>query len=97
MSISNIQHHPMVKYPDTCANQVQVRCLKNGDLFAVFNEERYPFHHDTGQTVTTVSKDGGQTWSKPNVVVPWTQTTGSWDCGVCELHDGTLLINFNSF
>ena len=95
MSINNIQHYPMVKHPDTCANQVQVRCLKNGDLFAVFNEERYPFHHDTGQTVTTVSKDGGQTWSKPNVVVPWTQTTGSWDCGVCELHDGTLLINFN--
>ena len=73
----NIQH-PMVKY-DTCAKIV--RCLKNGDL-AVFNEERYPFHHDTGQL--------SQTWR-----VAWTQTTGSWDCGVCELHDGTLLINFN--
>ena len=85
----------MVKYDSTCANQVQVRTLKNGDLFAVFNQERYPIHHDTGQTVTTRSKDGGITWSEPKVVVPWTQTMGSWDCGVCELHDGTLIINFN--
>ena len=93
--INNVTHHTMVKYDSTCANQVQVRTLKNGDLFAVFNQERYPIHHDTGQTVTTRSKDGGITWSEPKVVVPWTQTMGSWDCGVCELHDGTLIINFN--
>ncbi|GIT08091.1 MAG: hypothetical protein CM1200mP30_17210 [Pseudomonadota bacterium] len=93
--INNVTHHTMVKYDSTCANQVQVRTLKNGDLFAVFNQERYPIHHDTGQTVTTRSKDGGITWSEPKVVVPWTQTRGSWDCGVCELHDGTLIINFN--
>ena len=93
--IKNITHHEMVKYDTTCANQVQVRTLKNGDMFAVFNQERYPIHHDTGQTVTTRSKDGGITWSEPKVVVPWTQTMGSWDCGVCELHDGTLIINFN--
>jgi len=93
--INNVTHHTMVKYDSTCANQVQVRTLKNGDLFAVFNQERYPIHHDTGQTVTTRSKDGGITWSEPKVVVPWSQTMGSWDCGVCELHDGTLIINFN--
>ena len=95
--INNVTHHTMVKYDSTCANQVQVRTLKNGDLFAVFNQERYPIHHDTGQTVTTRSKDGGITWSEPKVVVPWTQTMGSWDCGVCELHDGTLIINFNFY
>ena len=93
--ITDISHHTMVQYKDTCANQTQVRKLKNGDLLAVFNQERYPFHHDTGQTVMTRSKDGGITWSEPTVVVPWSQTTGSWDCGICELNDGTLIINFN--
>ena len=93
--ITDISHHTMVQYKDTCANQTQVRKLKNGDLLAVFNQERYTFHHDTGQTVMTRSKDGGITWSEPTVVVPWSQTTGSWDCGICELNDGTLIINFN--
>ena len=94
-TIKNVSHHTIVKYDTTCANQVQIRSLKNGDLFAVFNQERFPFHHDTGQTITTRSKDGGITWSDPKVVVPWTKNTGSWDCGVCELEDGTLMINFN--
>ena len=60
--------------------KVTTTVVKNGELFAVFNQERYPFHHDTGQTVTTKSKDGGITWSEPKVVVPWTQNKGSWDC-----------------
>ena len=33
------------------------------------------------------------TWSAPEVVLPWTDTTGNWDCGFCELIDGTWLVN----
>ena len=62
--------------------------LKNGDLLAVFNEERFPYHHDSGQTLMARSKDGGKTWGKPTVVLPWSQTTGNWDCGICELTTG---------
>ena len=81
-------------HPEHCVNQIAMRCLKNGDLLAVFNEERYPYHHDSGQTLISRSKDGGRSWSEPRVVVPWTETEGNWDCGICELHDGTLIVNF---
>ena len=26
-------------------------------------------------------------------MLPWTDTTGNWDCGIRELADGTLLVN----
>ena len=29
--IKDISHHTIVKYDDTCANQVQIRKLKNGN------------------------------------------------------------------
>ena len=75
-------------------NQVNVRRLRSGRLVAVFNEERFAFHHDSGQTVMISSDDDGASWSEPSVVLPFTDTTGNWDCGICELDDGTLIVNF---
>ena len=74
-------------------NQVNVRRLRSGDLVAVYNEERFHFHHDTGQTVMLRSRDGGATWGERRVVLPFTDTVGNWDCGICELDDGTLVVN----
>lgn len=92
--IRDITHHVMVKNPHHCVNQTMTRVLKNGDLVAVYNEERYPYHHDSGRSMMVRSKDGGITWSQPKVIVDWTETTGNWDAGICELEDGTLLVNF---
>ena len=89
----NISHHTMIKHPEHCVNQVAMRLLANGELAAVVNEERYPFHHDSGQTLLVRSKDGGKTWSNSSVVLPWSDTEGNWDCGICQLKDGTLLVN----
>jgi hypothetical protein len=75
-------------------NQVNVRRLRSGRLVAVFNEERFAFHHDSGQTVLIVSDDEGNSWTDPAVVLAYTDTTGNWDCGICELADDTLLVNF---
>jgi hypothetical protein len=75
-------------------NQVNVRRLGSGDLVAVYNEERFPFHHDSGQTVFIRSHDNGTTWTDRTVVLPFTETQGNWDCGICELADGSLLVNF---
>src|SRR5262249_48848460 len=75
-------------------NQVHVRRLRSGRLVAVYNEERFRFHHDSGQTVMIVSDDDGATWTGRRVLLPYTDTTGNWDCGVCELDDGTLVVNF---
>ena len=76
-----------------CFNQVNVRKLRSGELVAVYNEERFPFHHDSGQTVLVRSNDGGATWGGRQVVLPFTETTGNWDCGICELDNGTLVVN----
>jgi hypothetical protein len=92
--IKDITHHVMVKNPEHCVNQCMTRVLKNGDLLAVYNEERYPFHHDSGRTMMCRSTDGGKSWSEPWPVVDWNDHTGNWDGGLCELDDGTLIVNF---
>ena len=69
------------------------RRVASGEIVAVFNEERFPYHHDSGQTLLTRSPDGGLSWSAPEIVLPWTDTTGNWDCGFCELSDGTWIVN----
>ena len=91
--ISEIAHHAIFRHTEHCVNQIAARTLANGDILAVFNEERYPFHHDSGQTLITRSKDGGVTWSEPRIVLPWTDTTGNWDCGICETSSGELIVN----
>ena len=91
--ISGVEHHLIFRHPEHCVNQIAARTLSTGEIVAVFNEERYPFHHDSGQTLITRSSDGGVSWTEPEVVLPWTDTTGNWDCGICELQDGSLIVN----
>src|SRR5262249_7236050 len=74
-------------------NPPNVRRLQAGYLVAVYNEERFPYHHDSGQTVMLRSRDDGETWTDRTVVLPYTAETGNWDCGICELDDGTLLVD----
>jgi len=97
-TLKNVTYPTIYKDPEHvhCENQVVVKALKNGEVIAIFNEERYPFHHDSGQTVFVRSKDGGKTWDPATrkVVLPYTAVTGNWDCGICELADGTLLVDF---
>jgi sialidase-1 len=96
MKISDVEHQ-VVDIDATrqhAYNQVHVRRLRSGRLVAVYNEERFRFHHDSGQTVMIVSDDDGATWTDRRVLLPYTDTTGNWDCGVCELDDGTLVVNF---
>ncbi len=91
--IKNITHHTMVKHSEHCVNQTMTRVLQNGELVAVYNEERYPYHHDSGRAMIVRSKDGGVSWGEPSVVLDWSDTQGNWDAGLCELDDGTLLVN----
>ena len=95
MKITDVEHR-VVDIDATRAhayNQVNVRRLQSGDLVAVYNEERFPYHHDSGQTVLLRSRDDGETWTDRTVVLPYTEETGNWDCGICELEDGTLLVD----
>lgn len=92
-TIKDVEHFTIFRDKAHCVNQIATRLLKNGDILAVFNEERFPFHHDSGQTLMTRSSDGGKTWTQPKVVLPWSETQGNWDCGICETQDGTLIVN----
>ena len=74
--MNDVEHFTIFKDQEHCVNQIATRLLKNGDILAVFNEERFPFHHDSGQTLMTRSKDGGKTWSPPKVVLPWSRNAG---------------------
>ncbi|MEQ1956569.1 sialidase family protein [Mesorhizobium sp. CN2-181] len=91
--LKNVEHYTIYKDEEHCINQIATRLLKNGDIIAVYNEERFPYHHDSGQTLIARSTDAGKTWSKPRVVLPWSDTQGNWDCGICEMSDGTLIVN----
>lgn len=94
--ISDVTHHTLYRDPagKLCENQVNLRLSNDGGIVAVFNEERFPFHHDSGQTVMMRSSDG-RTWdpSIRRVVLPFDEVSGNWDCGFCELHDGSWLVN----
>jgi sialidase-1 len=91
--ITEVSHHRIASHPEHCMNQVVTRLTHGGEIIAVFNEERFPIHHDTGQALLARSRDGGVSWSDPEVVLPWTTTTGNWDPGFCELADGSWLVN----
>jgi hypothetical protein len=93
--IKDVTHHTIIKHEAHCVNQIATRVLANGEIVAVFNEERFPYHHDSGQTLLIRSRDGGVSWDPATlqVVLPWSATTGNWDCGFCELADGTWLVN----
>jgi hypothetical protein len=93
MRIKDVSHHDIHRHDAHCINQIATRRLADGSLVAVFNEERFPFHHDSGQTLLARSADGGVSWSAPEVVLPWSDTTGNWDCGICETADGTWIVN----
>jgi hypothetical protein len=91
--ITELSHHTIFVHAEHCINQIAMRHVASGEIIAVCNEERFPFHHDSGQTLLLRSRDCGTTWSSPEVVLPWTETTGNWDCGFCELDNGTWLVN----
>ena len=90
--IKNVTHHVILKNDEHCLNQIATRVLQNGDLVAVFNEERFPYHHDSGQTLFMRSRDGGKTWDRipsrwrcPGPP-PWaigTAASASWPTAPC--------------
>src|SRR5262249_36968813 len=93
--LADVSHHTIHAHPERCVNQIAPRLVASGELVAVFNEERFPYHHDSGQTLLKRSADGGRSWPESSLitVLPWSVTTGNWDCGFCELADGTWLVN----
>jgi hypothetical protein len=59
MKIKDVSHHDIFRHDAHCINQIATRRLGDGTLVAVFNEERFPFHHDSGQTLLARSLEVG--------------------------------------
>lgn len=97
MTIRNVEHVVVYKDPDFAhaCNQASIVLLRNGDLFLGFNEERYPVHADSGQSCCIRSTDGGRTWdpATKQVIWPYTESRGNWDCAFAQVSDGTLLMH----
>ena len=97
VSIQDVEHVVVYKDPNLAhaCNQVSIVLLQNGDLFLGFNEERYPVHADSGQSCFIKSRDGGKTWdpATKQVIWPYTENKGNWDCAVSQTSDGTILMH----
>ena len=92
--ISNVD---IYRDPNRCVNQVSLATLENGDIVAVFNEERGRVHADNGWSSLIRSKDGGRTWdpSTKVTVLGCTEYTSNWDPAITRLSDGTLIVALN--
>ena len=51
MKITDARQHDIFRHEAHCINQIATRFTASGELVAVFNEERFPFHHDSGRTL----------------------------------------------
>ena len=93
----NVEQIMVYKDPEFAhaVNQVSIIKLQNGELFMGFNEERYPFHADSGQSCFIKSKDGGKTWdpATKKIIWPYTDFMGNWDCAFAQIADGTILMH----
>lgn len=97
VSIKDVEHVFVYKDPDhaQACNQTSIVLLQNSDVFIGFNEERYPIHADSGQSCFITSSDGGKTWdpSTKQVIWPFTQSKGNWDCAFSQSANGTILMH----
>ncbi len=97
VSINDVEHVIVYKDPELAhaCNQGSLVLLNNGELFLGFNEERYPVHADSGQSCFIKSKDGGKTWnsSTKQVIWPYTDFKGNWDCAFSQTAEGTILMH----
>ncbi len=76
-------------------NQSSILTLQNGEILMGYNEERYPYHSDSGQSCFIKSRDGGKTWDPTTRKVIWHYTDfgGNWDCAFAQISDGTILMH----
>ncbi len=83
------------KDPQRYVNQVSLALLQNGEVVAVFDEDRGREHLDNGFASLIRSRDGGKTWdsSKKVTVLGCDDRVGNWDPAVTQLAAGTLIVN----
>jgi len=95
VTVKDVEHVFVYKDLKHACNQTSLIALQNGELLMGYNEERYPYHADSGQSCLIKSSDGGRTWdaSTKQVIWPYTDFEGNWDCAFAQVSDGTVLMH----
>ena len=96
MTARDLTHHDIFRHPEHCINQIATRVLSDGTLVAaVFNEERFsdPLRLWADASFSVYGRWPGRGIGAECRAPVDDDTTGNWDCGICELDDGTLLVN----
>jgi len=95
-SISSVEPVTIFRNPERYTTFPDVKRLPNGDLLCVFRDATFPekVRHieKDARVVGAVSKDGGMTWSAPDVIHEGTRCHN--DPSVCVLRDGRLLLSW---
>jgi len=76
--IKDVSHHDIFRHDAHCINQIATRLTRDGEIVAVFNEERFPFHHDSGRTLLARSADGVSFQAGCNLSVPGAETPAAY-------------------
>jgi len=99
MRIANLRHSLMYFDSDNFCAEVSVVNIGNGELIAVFAQQRGLRHTDTGTILLIRSKDNGLTWNPNSKIVLFEQGEdyGYQSAGITQLNDGTLLVHTNRF
>jgi hypothetical protein len=92
---ANVEHILAYSGPEHACNQGSIIRLDDGRLMLGFNIERGRHHSDSGQSCFVLSSDGGRSWDAAtfNVVWPWTEHIGNWDCAFAQVANGDILVH----
>jgi sialidase-1 len=93
MARIDVEHRQVLFDPAHAVNQGSIVHLQDGRLMLGFNQERTREHADSGQSCVMFSGDLGDTWTDPQVVQPYTDYTGNWDCAFAEVGSGELIMH----
>lgn len=95
--ITDLAHVHIYTDPDNFNAEVSLADLGNGEIIAMFFEQRGLAHTDTGSVIMVRSTDNGRTWDPATRVTimqhaeDWGYNSGAIAC----LADGTLLVHAN--
>lgn len=91
--IKDVEHVLALHDPDHACNQGSIIALANGELMLGYNQERGLVHSDSGQSCYIKSSDNGRSWGGQQVVWPYNEYQGNWDCAFAQVSDGTILMH----
>lgn len=87
-----IESRPICKQPGRYISWPTIASAPDGTLHAVFSGDRDSHICPFGKTYIVSSKNGGETWTEPRVIV--NTPLDDRDAGICITPDGTIVVSW---